>query len=63
MIPDPFAKRAMLVLPVVVVAALVKANIDEIRAYAEYTPLVLPGALLVFQNICREPARPAVTAP
>jgi hypothetical protein len=51
LIPDTFLKRACLVLPLVGVASLCMANVDEIRVYGEFTPIVLPPALLVLQRI------------
>ncbi len=51
LIPDPFLKRACLILPVIGAPALCMTNIDEIRAYGEYVGIVLPPALLVMQRI------------
>jgi len=50
LIPDPFLRRACLVLPIVGAASLRMANVDEIRVYCEFTPIVLPPALLVLQT-------------
>lgn len=61
LIPDPFLKRACLVLPLVGVASIFMANVDEIRVYCEFTPIVLPPALLLLQRIFQEAGAPMST--
>lgn len=51
---DPFVKRALwVIIPVFAVMMLV-GKVDELRIYAELTPIVLTAALLTLQNLFQQ---------